>query len=291
MAPTLTAISPASAREAEVSFREVPVRTAPATRRPGRPWESRVKLTIVMPAYNEERTIARAVQQILDLNLSSPLELLVVDDGSSDRTQEILAEFWDPRLRVHSHAVNSGKGAAVLTGIANASGSHLLVFDADLEYSAEDISRVLAPIVSGQANVVYGVRNFDRTEGRQPLRFRIGNRVMTITANLLYGTRISDLHTCLKLAPVSALRQLDLTEEGFGLDTEITAKLLQNGIKPCEVPISYKPRSRAEGKKIDWRDGVKCLQILFRVRAQSVRRPSATEIDLTTPVRVEVATA
>lgn len=224
-----------------------------------------VALTIVMPAYNEARTLREAVQVIVDLDLPCSFELIVVDDGSTDDTSSILAAMDAPGLRVFRHTVNRGKGAAVRTGIANARGTHLLVFDADLEYSADDISDLIGPMLDG-APMVYGARSA-HIEG-QGFRYAVGNRVMTGAANLLFGTGISDLHTCLKLLPVATLRDLHLTEEGFGLDTEITAEMLRRGITPVEVPISYHPRSKKEGKKITWRDGVRCLAILFRVRTR-----------------------
>ena len=243
---------------------------------------TRTKLSIVMPAYNEERTIAEAVRQVVKAALPCDFELIVVNDGSTDATPQILDRLAGGPVRVVHQRTNGGKGSAVLTGISEASGTHLLVFDADLEYSADDIAVLVAPVMRGEANVVYGVRQ--RTTDGQALRYRLGNVVMTGAANLLYATSIGDLHTCLKLVPVGLLRELALADRGFGLDTEITAKLLRMGVEPFEVPVSYSPRSRAEGKKIGWRDAVHCLEVLVRVRFGSIdlreEYESSAQVDL-----------
>ncbi len=235
-----------------------------------------VKLSVIMPVHNEQDTIATAIAQVL--NLDSPfsfnLELIVVDDGSSDWTSQILASTVDDRLKVHRHPRNLGKGAAVLTGIAMATGSHALIFDADLEYSAQDIPRVLAPIMRGEATVVYGTRMFGMNTVYQSFRHGLGNRLTTLAANLLYDSCISDLHTCIKLIPVSLLRDMTLVERGFGLDSEITGELLRRGHRPFEVPVTYISRSRAQGKQLTWTAGVRSLVVLGRVRLRRQRPKS-----------------
>ncbi|NHC47034.1 glycosyltransferase family 2 protein [Motilibacter sp. K478] len=231
---------------------------------PGRPGE--VFLSIVMPAYNEAATIRRAVEHVLDAPYPCPIELIVVDDGSSDGTYEQLSGFEDPRLQIHRHVRNLGKGAALLTGMAVARGTHLLPFDADLEYSAEDIPRLLAPVMAGRAQVVYGTRLFGANTVYSSFRYGAGNKAMTMLANVLFDSYISDLHTCLKLVPLDLLRGMRLTETRFGLDTEITASVLRHGYRPFEVPVSYYSRTRAAGKKIGWRDAVSCVRVLGRVR-------------------------
>ena len=139
-------------------------------------------------------------------------------------------------------------------------------FDADLEYAPADLTALMAPIVSGRADVVYGPRMFGVNTRYQSFRHAMGNRVLTLTANLLFDSYLSDMHTCLKVLPAALFADLTLSENGFGLDTEITAKLLKVGIRPFEVPVSYYSRSVAEGKKITWRDGVECLEVMGRVR-------------------------
>jgi len=224
-----------------------------------------LKLSILMPAYNEAGTVGIAVKRVLDLQYPCDMEVVVVDDGSADHTSEVLAAIDDPRVVITAHAANRGKGAAVRTAASLATGDYLLIFDADLEYSPDDILSMLAPVSRGDAEVVYGVRKFGASTAHS-FWFVIGNRVNTFTANALFNTWISDLHTCLKLLPASLFRELPLTENRFGLDTELTAILLARGVRPWEVPIHYKARSREEGKKLTWGDGVVATNILLRVR-------------------------
>lgn len=227
-----------------------------------------LKLSIVMAAYNEAETIIEAIEEVLAVAYPCDMELLVVDDGSKDQTAALLAQLDDPRVKVLRHAVNRGKGAAVMSAMAAATGTHILPFDADLEYVPDDILRLLEPVLRGRCNVVYGVRLFGCNTVYRSYLYAAGNRTFTRTANLLFGACLSDLHTCLKLVPIDVLRNLRLSETGFGLDTEISASLLRCGIRPFEVPVSYFSRSHEEGKKISWRDAFACLRILLRVRVQ-----------------------
>ena len=224
------------------------------------------KLSILMPAYNEEATIVRAVAEILTTDYPCAIELIVVDDGSTDRTGVLLSQINDERLIVHRHELNQGKGTALRSAAALASGTHILPFDADLEYAAEDIPRLIEPILTGRCSIVYGTRLFGCNTVYQSYRYALGNRLLTSTANILFNAYLSDLHTCLKMMPLPMLRELNLREKGFGLDTEMTALLLRRGVRPFEVPVKYYSRSRAQGKKITWRDAVICAWILCRVR-------------------------
>ena len=226
-----------------------------------------VKLSIIMAAYNEAETIADAVQEVLEVDYPCDVELLVVDDGSTDATPLLLAQLDDPRLVVIRHPVNQGKGAAVLTAVGAATGTHILPFDADLEYMPDDILRIIEPVLRGRCNVVYGVRLFGCNTVYRSFVYAVGNKMFTRAANILFGAWLSDLHTCLKLIPINLVRSLRLRETGFGLDTEISASLLRCGIRPFEVPVSYFSRSHEEGKKINWRDAFACLWILLRIRA------------------------
>jgi glycosyltransferase involved in cell wall biosynthesis len=219
----------------------------------------------LIPAYNEAATVGVAVKRLLDIRYPCDIELVIVNDGSVDNTMDVLSSIDDPRVVVTEHPVNRGKGAAVRTAAAMATGDYMLVFDADLEYSADDILSLLSPLQRGDAQVVYGVRTFGASTAHS-FWFVIGNRVNTFTANALFNTWISDLHTCLKLLPLSMFRELPVKENGFGLDTELTAMLLARGVRPYEVPIHYKARSREEGKKLTWGDGVEATWILLRVR-------------------------
>jgi glycosyltransferase involved in cell wall biosynthesis len=227
-----------------------------------------VKLSILMSAYNEERTIAQAVCEVLNTKYPCEYELIVIDDGSTDQTGVLLAQLSSDRLIVQTHKENRGKGAALMSALSLASGTHILPFDADLEYAAEDIPKILEPVLKGRCSVVYGVRLFGYNTVYQSLRYAAGNRLMTRMANILFDACLSDLHTCLKLIPLPLLRTLNLAEQGFGLDTEITARLLKRGIRPFEVPVSYYSRSHAQGKKIKWRDALVCAWILLHVRLQ-----------------------
>lgn len=231
-----------------------------------------VKLSILMAAYNEERTIMRVVHGILQASFPCEVELIVVDDGSSDATPDLLKEIDDPRVVVHRHVKNSGKGASILTALSLATGTHMVPFDADMEYAPEDIAGMLSPVIKGRADVVYGVRLFGCNTVYQSYRYAVGNKVMTHFANLLYNSALNDMHTCLKLVPLPLMRELNLTETGFGLDTQVTARLLMTGVRPFEVPVSYYSRSHEQGKKINWRDAVRCLWILIRTRMAGHKR-------------------
>jgi glycosyltransferase involved in cell wall biosynthesis len=248
----------------------------------------KMMLSIVMASYNESRTLADAINQVLDTPFPCPIELIVVDDGSYDGTSAVLARVRDPRVVIHRHPSNLGKGAAILSGIALARGTHVVPFDADLEYAPQDLLALVEPILSGRAEIVYGPRLFGTNTVYQSYRYALGNKVTTFVANVLFDSYISDLHTCLKLVPTQLVRNLSLRERGFGLDTELTAELLRLGHRPFEVPVSYHSRTRSQGKKIDWRDGFSCLVVLVRVRSrgkkkqriQSRRRNRSGELQL-----------
>lgn len=257
--------------------------------RPGRrPDGSVVKLSILMATFDEGSTIGDAVQSVLETSYPCEFELLVVDDGSMDTTAHTLSQIDDPRLRVLRHEANLGKGAALLTAAAVATGTHIVPFDSDLEYSPGDIAKLLEPVIAGRCDVVYGARLFGVNTVYQSYRYALGNRALTTAANMLFDSYLSDLHTCLKLMPLALFRELDLRERGFGLDTEVTARLLQMGIRPFEVPVSYHSRAHSHGKKINWLDGVQCLAILARVRftrgiAAQSRRPVRRDLPESTP--------
>jgi dolichol-phosphate hexosyltransferase len=236
-----------------------------------------IKLSILMPAYNEENTITRAVIDILSVDYPCEIELIIVDDGSTDGTAVLLSIFHEDRVIVHRHPENKGKGAALRSAASLATGTYLLPFDADMEYAAEDIPRLLEPVLRGRCDVVYGARLFGCNTAYQSYRYAIGNKLLTFLANVLFDASLTDLHTCLKLVPAGLIKELSLREIGFGLDTEITALLLLRGIRPFEVPVSYYGRSHAQGKKITWRDAIKCIWILLRVRLQGP--PDRTVVD------------
>ncbi len=240
------------------------------------------KLSIVMPVYNERRTIVQAIERVLAVDYPCPVELVVVDDGSVDRTPDLLDEFTERGLRLVRHPTNLGKGAAVRTGVSQAAGTHLIILDADLEYSPADIPAMLVPVLEGRADHVFGTRVFGVNTRFQSFRFAMGGRLLTLVANVLYDSCLTDMHSCVKLVPVEHFRALTLTENGFGLDTELTARLLRGGVRPFEIPVTYDGRSFEQGKKISWRDGARCLAILAKVR---VERPQVL------PARAETSPA
>jgi glycosyltransferase involved in cell wall biosynthesis len=225
-----------------------------------------VKLSILMPVYNEFATLASAVKEVLAVDYPCEVELVVVDDGSTDGTRELYSSFEsDPRVKVHLHERNRGKGAAIRTAASVATGDYVIMCDADLEYSPAQIPSLLAPVLTGEAEVVYGTRTFGSHNSYSYL-YVLGNKAVTTFANVLFNCYISDLETCFKLMPAALYRDLRVRETGFGMEAEITGKLLRRGIRPYEVPVSYKARSRAAGKKLTWRDGAEALWILSRER-------------------------
>lgn len=230
-----------------------------------------MKLSILMPVYNEQAHVAEAVKQTLAVDYPCDIELIVVDDGSRDGTADRLSQVDDPRVRVLTHQRNRGKGAAIHTAASHADGDYLVMFDADLEYDPQDLPKLLAPVLDGRARVVYGNRIFG-SHTAYSFWYVMGNKAITTAANVFYNSYIGDLETCFKLMPVGLFRSLDIRSQGFGMEAEITAKLLRRRIKPYEVPINYRARSRDEGKKITWKDGVEALWILGRER---LRRRSA----------------
>jgi len=227
-----------------------------------------VMLSIVMPVYNERGTVRSAIERVLAVDYSCPVELVVIDDGSTDGTAGILQELSGEGMRLVRHPRNLGKGAAVRSGVAEAVGSHMIILDADLEYSPDDIPAMLGPVLGGRADHVFGSRVFGLNTRYQSFRFAMGGRALTLMANILYDSCITDMHTCLKLLPIADFQALRLSENGFGMDTEIAARLLRGGMRPFEVPVSYDGRSVEQGKKINWRDGVRCLSILIKVRIE-----------------------
>jgi glycosyltransferase involved in cell wall biosynthesis len=234
-----------------------------------------VKLSILMPVYNERATLAAAVKDVLNVNFPCEIELVIVDDGSTDGTRE-LYEQWsgDPRVSVHLHDRNRGKGAAIATAAGVSTGDYVIMCDADLEYAPAEIPRLLAPVLAGDAQVVYGTRTFGSNNSFSFI-YVLGNKAVTLCANILFNCYLSDLETCFKLVPAPLYRDLRIRETGFGMEAEVTAKLLRRGIRPYEVGISYRARSREAGKKLTWRDGVEALWILAKIRFLPQYKPVA----------------
>lgn len=224
-----------------------------------------MKLSILVPVYNEAATFDHALKRILDVPYPCEVEVVIVDDGSRDGSAELLDAIDDPRVVVHRHRTNQGKGAAIRTAARNATGDYLVICDADLEYDPADIPKLVEPIVAEESEIVYGTRTFT-SHTSYSLWYVLGNKGVTMFANVLFNCYIRDLETCFKLMPLPLYRELDIGSAGFGMEAEVTAKLLKRGYRPYEVPISYRARTREAGKKLTWRDGVEALWILLRIR-------------------------
>jgi glycosyltransferase involved in cell wall biosynthesis len=223
-------------------------------------------LSILMPVYNERERVEEAIAEVLRTELPTHFELVVVDDGSTDGTREILhAGEWDERVRLFEHAENQGKGAAVRTALSHAEGDFAAIFDADLEYVPADLARLLPPLLDGRANACFGVRAFDGYTSHSFL-FVLGNKGVTLAANLLFNVYLRDIMTCQKVIRTDLFRSLPLRSSGFAIEPEIAARLIQRGERIFEVPVQYRARSTEEGKKLTALDGFRVLGTLLRCR-------------------------
>jgi len=240
-----------------------------------------MKLSVIMPVYNERGTIAEILRRVRAVRLRVPVgygpengtmveferEIVIVDDGSTDSTQEFLRALeGEPDVVVVLHERNQGKGAAVRSGLQRASGDVMLIQDADLEYDPRDYPALLKPIVEGCSQVVYGSRFRGGPTKTMFFWHMVGNTFLTLVTNILYNTILSDMETGYKVLTRQVALQLDLRSQGWGFDPEITAQILKRGHRIYEVPISYTGREFEEGKKISWRDGLTVLWTLFKCR-------------------------
>jgi glycosyltransferase involved in cell wall biosynthesis len=227
------------------------------------------KLSVLMPVYNESRTLRTIVAKVLASPVEAEIELVCVDDCSKDDSLAILNELAaeDPRIRVIAQPVNMGKGKAIRTAIDTMTGDIGIIQDADLEYDPDEYPLVLAPLLAGRADAVYGSR-FASSEQRRVLFFwhSLGNKLLTLTSNMANDLNLTDMETCYKAVRGDILKKLRLTSDRFGLEPEITARLAQWGARIYEVPISYHGRTYAEGKNIGWRDGVEALWLILKFR-------------------------
>ena len=222
-------------------------------------------LTIIVPAFNEAATLPGVVTSLLSLPLDGGHEVIVVDDGSEDATLDSLLHIKDRRLRILTHSTNRGKGAAVLTALTEAKGNYTLIFDGDLEYDVEDVISLYREALQRHWPFIMGSRTFG-SHTAYSFWYVIGNRVTTLFVNVLFNSYITDLHSCLKMVDTRIFRELTLSEQRFGLDVELVCELLRRGYRPFEMPISYKARTREEGKKITARDGINSIYVAARVR-------------------------
>ncbi len=224
-----------------------------------------LKLSVLLPIYNEERELAACLRGVLASPVAS--EIIAVDDCSKDATPQILEQYHDPRLCVIHHAENCGKGGAIQTALQHATGDVVIIQDADTEYDPSDYGALLSALEqycqSGQSRpgVVYGVRD----TSSQPLMGHLGNQFLTLATNLLYGTALRDMETCYKLVPTALMRELNLKSRGFEIEPEITGKLARRGVKFLQVPVAYKPRKEKKLRRV--RDGFKSLLALIKSRS------------------------
>jgi glycosyltransferase involved in cell wall biosynthesis len=219
-----------------------------------------------MPVYNEVATVRQAIDEVMSAEIGMDIELIIVDDGSTDGTRELLDQAAArPNVRVLKHEQNRGKGAAVRTALEAARGEYAAIFDADLEYDPNDLGKLLPPLVSGDTNAVFGVRAFDGYTSHSFL-FVLGNKGVTLIANILFNVYLRDLMTCHKAIRTDVFKSLPLSAAGFAIEPEIAARLLQSGERIFEVPVHYKARGSDEGKKLTAMDGLRVVATLVRCR-------------------------
>ena len=223
------------------------------------------KLSVIVPVFDERNTVVEIVRRMRAVVLPVDLEIVIVDDGSTDGTGDVLRQLADSTVRIVLHEHNKGKGAAIRTGLEKVTGDLVLIQDADLEYDPEDWPKLLAPVLRGKAQVVYGSRFTGERRNMLFLHW-MGNRFLSLTTNVLYNTTLSDMETCYKLFDRSVIDGITIRASRFEFEPEITAKILRRGIRIYEVPISYTGREFDEGKKITWRDGFIALWTLVKYR-------------------------
>ena len=227
-----------------------------------------MKLSVIIPVYNEESTIAEVIRRVANVVIEGvDKEIIVADDGSTDQTSSIIANTQrdESIIKVHTSLINLGKGAAVRFGLEYATGDVIIIQDADLELNPEEYIKLLEPILNGESDVVYGSR-FMKRNPNIPTITRFANRFLTLLGNMMFSGGLTDMETAYKVFRSSVAKQISLRSVGFEFDAEITAKILLAGNKIREVPITYNPRSKIEGKKLSWKDGVKTIYILLKCK-------------------------
>lgn len=232
-----------------------------------------VMLSVIVPVYNEEKTILDVVREIRETEIKNvPKEIIIVDDFSTDRTREALKQIKGSSVRIFYHNKNMGKGAAIRRALKHAKGTIIAIQDADMEYSPKNIAKLIEPILNGDSDVVYGSRFVGKKlmlAGKSrtilPLHW-VGNKALTLFTNLLYSSSITDMETGNKVFKKRVLNDIKLKAERFDFEPEITAKILKKGYKIREIPIDFNPRSFEEGKKITWKDGIKAAYCLLKYR-------------------------
>lgn len=244
----------------------------PRRRRPDELAWDRVRLTVVIPIYNEVKTVETLLRLVREVPLS--LEVIAVDDGSTDGTRDILPDFEGELIdTLIMHEVNQGKGAALRTGFKHATGDVVVVQDADMEYDPSEFPMLLKPILEGKADAVYGSRFLGGPHRVLYFWHSVGNRVLTLLSNMFTDVNLTDMETCYKMIRTELLHSLPLSANRFGIEPEVTARLAQAGARIYELPISYDGRSYDEGKKIGWKDGVSALWSIFKYNVFGPKAP------------------
>ncbi len=221
-----------------------------------------MKISIIIPIYNEEKTLEKVVLGVARVFEGKDFEIIIVNDGSTDGTAEIISKIKNSRIQTVSHDRNYGKGRAIQSGLEKAKGDYIAIQDADLEYNPETLYELYKNCGSKASaeSVIYGKRKGDKGY----LFNRIGNRILSLVCNILFSSKLSDIYTCYKIIPRKLMQELDLKSNGFEIEAEVTAKILKRKINILEISIPYSPRTFREGKKINWRDGYRGIIILIK---------------------------
>ena len=225
-----------------------------------------MKLSVIIPVFNEKDTIEAVIHRVREIDVGMKKEIVIVDDGSQDGTQDVLKNLDFPEIKVFFHSQNQGKGAAIHTGFSNARGDIILIQDADLEYDPSEYPTLLKPILDGRADVVYGSRFLGGPHRVLFFWHYVGNKLLTTLSNMLSNLNLSDMETCYKVIKKDLLDRITLKSKRFGFEPEITIKLAKLKAKIYEVPISYSGRDYSEGKKIGWKDGIAAIYHLIRYK-------------------------
>ena|SRR3989338_1783431 len=223
-----------------------------------------MRISVIIPVYNEEKVLKEIIDRVKSVNIVD--EIVIVDDCSGEETRRVLDTLQDASIRIISHAHNRGKGAAIRTGLAHITGDIVIIQDADLEYDPKDYRSLVEPIENGKADVVYGSRFLFKKWKASTMFHYLVNQFLTSLTNVLFLSHLSDMETCYKVFRTEIIRSLGLTSDRFEIEPEITIRTLKRGHRIHEVPVSYKPRSYGEGKKIGWLDGLKAVYAILKYR-------------------------
>jgi len=230
-----------------------------------------MKFSIIVPVYNEEKTISVILDKLLKVNLKLKREIIIVNDGSTDNSKEVVEDYiksWPRKEKFKLiNKENGGKGSAIKKGIKFCTGDIISIQDADLEYNPEDYRKLIQPIIEGKEKVVYGSRFLKKHKPRYRIYF-FGNKFLTLLTKILYNAEITDMETCYKVFRADVIKNIEIQANHFDIEPEITARILKRGIKIREIPISYNPRSIEEGKKINWKDGLQAIWTLIYWRVK-----------------------